>query len=67
MAEIEIMGDKYSYETSIDNKTMTITDPDTGEWSTWHDDENLVGDPDFYSDWDEWIRVNWEYLDWNEE
>ena len=67
MTKIVIMGEMYEYETSIDNKKMTITDPATGEWSTWHDDDNQIGDPDYYTDWEDWIIVNWDYLDWNEE
>lgn len=53
MTDIEIMGEMYEYETSIDNKKMTITDPTTGEWSTWHDDDNQIGDPDYYTDWED--------------
>lgn len=67
MTEINIMGQQYWYETSIDNKKMTITNPATGKWAIWHDTDNLVGDPDFYEDWEDWIFGNWDYLDWNEE
>lgn len=48
MSKIEILGQKYEYETSIDYKTITITNTKTGEWTTWHDDLNHIGDTDFY-------------------
>jgi hypothetical protein len=67
MTDIVIMGETYEYETNIDQTKMTITDPATGEWSTWHDTDNLVGDPDFYEDWEDWILQNLDNLDWNEE
>ncbi len=67
MTKIEMFGEMYEYETSVDNKKMTIIDPATGEWAGWHDTDNLVGDPDFYEDWEDWIIKNWDNIDWNEE
>lgn len=65
MTEIEMMGTMYEYETSIDYKRMTITDPATREWAQWDDEDNIVGDPNFYEDWEDWIYENWDNLEWN--
>jgi len=67
MTEIEVMGEKYEYEISIDQKRMIITDPATGEWAGWNDDQNNIGDPDYYDDWEDWIYDNWDNLDWTED
>jgi hypothetical protein len=64
MSEIEILGQKYEYETSIDNKKMTITNIKTGAWAEWHDDENHIGDSDFHESWEDWIQENFDNLEW---
>jgi hypothetical protein len=64
MSEIEILGQKYEYETSIDNKKMTITNIKTGAWAEWYDDKNHIGDSDFYDSWEDWINENFDNLEW---
>ena len=64
MPEIEMFGEIYEWETTVDNRTITIADVKTGEWTKYKDTDNVVGDPDFYEDWEDWIDYNWNYLIW---
>ena len=64
MPEIEMFGEIYEWETTVDNRTITIADVKTGEWTKYQDTDNVVGDPDFYEDWEDWIDYNWNYLIW---
>ena len=49
--KIVISKVEYEYETSIDNRTISITRED-GAVAKFHDDENIV------NDWDEWMIEN---------
>ena len=64
MTIIKIMGEVYKWETTIDNRTITITDVKTGEWTKFQDTDCVVGDQDYYEDWEDWIEYNWYYLVW---
>ena len=64
--EIQILGRTYTIETSVDNKTMILTDTKTGEWIKVSDDQNQIGDPDFYDDWEEFIRIHYDDIELNE-
>lgn len=49
--KIVISKIEYDYETSTDNRTISILRED-GAWATYHDDENNV------DDWEDWIVEN---------
>ena len=49
--KIVISKVEYEYETSIDNRTVSITRED-GAVAKFHDDENIV------DDWEEWMTEN---------